>query len=135
MRYSFPCFLLITFSILNAVFLVFFCVKCSHNFFTFEIANDICPRNKNLTSVIFFRPIWNETFCKTVFMLWYPYMIANFEFGIFFVILSIEINICPSLYINRLHFGCVIISVIVFINYTIQFIYICTAFDTEAICL
>ena len=135
MRYSFSSFLLITFSVINAVFFDIFCIKCSHNFFTFEIANDICPRNKTLISVISFRPIWNVTFCKNVFTLWYPYMITNFELRIFFVILPIEINICPSLYINRLHFGCAIISIIEFINCTIQFIYICTAFDTEVICL
>ena len=63
-------------------FLQFIFGKRSNNFFAIQITNSICPRhnvfnfcNKNN----FFRPIWNITFCQSVFLFWYSNNITNFQ--------------------------------------------------------
>ena len=66
---------------------VFF-IKCSNNFFTIEIINNICPwncifnftNNKN-----FFRPIWCISFSKNIFVFRNSYVITNFKFRIFII--------------------------------------------------
>ena len=65
-----------------------FFVKCFNNFKTFKIT--LIPQNSIFNFCnhkTFFKPIWNITFSKNVFIFWYSYMITNFKFRIFFVIL------------------------------------------------
>ena len=49
---------------------------------------------------IFFRPIWNVTFCKNIFIFWYSNNITNFKFNIFSIFFFTRINICSWFYIN-----------------------------------
>ena len=65
--------------------LQFFFRKCSRNFFTIKMINDICPWNcifnffnhKNV-----FRQIWSIACSKNVFVFRYSHMITNFKFRI-----------------------------------------------------
>ena len=69
--FFYPIFLLIS-------LLQFFSIKCSNNFLTIEIINNICPRNcifnffnyKN-----FFRPIWCVSFSKNIFVFGNSYIL------------------------------------------------------------
>ena len=62
----------------------------------------------------FFRPISNVTFWKNICLFWYSYMISSFNF---FLIFIAKFNIYVWFYMNRLHFGSVVICIVVFINY------------------
>ena len=83
-----------------------FFLKCSNKFFTFKIANKLCPQSSIFNSCNrknFFRRVSNLIYCKTAFMFWNSYMIINFEFRIFSVILFTKMNVYVWLNINRLH--------------------------------
>ena len=97
-------FSLLLFLCLNSfwfVFLQFFFVKCSNNFFAYRITNNIYPRNsafiffnhKNL-----FRPIWNIVSCKNDFIFWYSRNITNFKFRILIINFFTRVNICACFY-------------------------------------
>ena len=109
-------------------FLQFYFVVLSNNFFAITITNNISPRHSifnffNLKN--FFRPIWSITFtklCKNIFTFWYSNMITNFKFSIFLIIFFIKFNICAWHYINKLHFICSMICIVVFIYNIILFI-------------
>ena len=108
-------FLFITLLLFLICFLKFFFVKCFNNFFTVKIINNICTRNSIFNFFnhkLFFWPIWNIDFCKNIFIFWYSYMITNFKFRTFFIILFIKVNIYACLYINRLHFNVSVICIV-----------------------
>ena len=78
--------------ILNSYWLVFcssFSLKCSNNFSTTEVINNVCPWNcifnffnyKN-----FFRAVSCVSFNKNIFVLRDSYMITNFKFTAFIII-------------------------------------------------
>ena len=98
LTYSLSFLLFITFSTLNFFWLVFcnsFFVKRANNFFTFKITKNTCPQHNDfnfLNQRNFFRPISNIAFCKSVFIFWYSYLIANFEFRTFLIILLIKVT-------------------------------------------
>ena len=48
-------------------------------------------------------------------------MITNFKLSIFIIFFCIKANIYAWLYINRLHFDCAMICIVVFINYIIYY--------------
>ena len=78
-------------------------MKRCNNFFAIRIANNICPRNNIFNFFYhknFARSIWHVTFCKNVVVFQYFYMITNFKFKIFFIILFIKVNVSARLYIN-----------------------------------
>ena len=103
-------------------FLQFYFIKCLKNFITFQITNNIFQRYivyKFFNHKNFFRSISNGTFGRNVFVFWYSYMIANINLSTFFTILFIKVNVCAWLYINRLHFDCSMICIVVFIDYII----------------
>ena len=55
-------------------------MKCSCNFFTIKIINNISPWNcifNFINDKTFFRPIWCASFCKDIFVLRNSYMIPN----------------------------------------------------------
>ena len=56
------------------------------------------------------------------YFFWHFYMVTNFKFRIFLIILFMKINVCARLYINKLHFDCAMICIVSFINYIIKFI-------------
>ena len=102
-----------------------FFIKCSTNFFTIEIINNISPWNSIFSFFNhknFFRPIWSISFSKKVFILWYSNMFASFKFRIFIITFFNRVNICIIFNFNRLHFNCSLIYIVVFIYYIIQFI-------------
>ena len=84
--------------------LEFFFIKCSSNFFSIEIINNICTwncifnfnNNKN-----FFRPVWCIPFSKNIFVFRNSYVIANFKFRIFIINFFFKINICIIFNIGR----------------------------------
>ena len=102
-----------------------FFIKCSNNFFTIKIINNICPwncifnftNNKN-----FFRPIWHVSFSKNIFIFRNSYVIINFKFWIFIVNFFFEINLCTIFNIIRFHLNYFMICIIIFIYYIIQFL-------------
>ena len=69
----------------------------------------------------FFRTIWIVDLCKNIFVL-YPHMAINFEFRVFIIVLNTIVNINTPLNISRFHFDCLMIYVVVFVNYIIQLI-------------
>ena len=83
-------------------------VKCSNNFFSIKIINNICPWH---TSFVFFnhknffRLIWIITFYRSIFIFLYSNIIS-FKFRIFILNFFTRVNICASFYINRLHVNC-----------------------------
>ena len=106
---------------------IFFFLKRSSNFSpqhstVFPRHSTACLRHSIFNFFdhqMFFTPIWNATFCKNIFIFWYSYMITNFKFRTFFIILITKLEIFVWLYINRLHFNCDMISIVVFIQYII----------------
>ena len=115
-------FLLITF-FYSEFFLIsllqFSFTKCSNNFSTIKIINNICPWNcifNFINNKSFFRPIWYVSFCENIFLLRNSYMIPNFKSRIFIINFFFRINICIIFNINRFHFNCSMNCVIVFIN-------------------
>ena len=93
--------------------LQFILVKRSNNFFSIKIINNTCPRYIILTFLItkIFWPTCSVTFRKYIFIFWYS--------RIFIIDFFTRVNLCVWLYINKFHFNCVIICIIVFINYII----------------
>ena len=141
MTYSLSSFLLITFSILNSLwfdFLQFFFVKRSNNFFTLKISNNICPRNSILKLANhrnFFRPIWNLTFCKKIFLCfniltWSPSLNLGY-FSLF--------SLSKSMYVLDLTSGgfiSIVLWYLLFYLLTISAnLLIYTFFNVEVICL
>ena len=101
-------------------FLQFYCTKRPKNLFTVKIANNICPRD---SAFIFFnhknflRPIWNIAFCKKFFYFDILTGSPTLNFRIFFIIIYNKLNICAGPYINRVHFDCAMICIVLFIDY------------------
>ena len=106
-------------------FLKFFFIKSSNKFFSIKIFNSISPQH-NIFNFFnhknFFRPFWSLMFCKNIFIFQYSNNIANFKFRIFIINFFTTVNICVSFYINRFHFNCTILCIVVFINYIILLI-------------
>ena len=102
--------------------LQFFFIKCSNNFFTIKIINNICPwncifnftNNKN-----FFRPVWCVSFSKNIFVFWNSYIIANNKLRIFIINLIFKINTCIVFNINRFHLNCSAVCIICTLIYTV----------------
>ena len=63
-----------------------------------------------------FWPIWFVAFCKNYFIFWYSHIITNFEFRIFIIMLNVEVIIYACLNINKPHFDCPMVRIIVIIN-------------------
>ena len=75
------------------------------------------------------------TFFINSFISWYSYVITNFEFKIFIIMLNTIVNIGTSLKnISRLCFDCSTKCVVVFVNYFTQLINV-HIFDATIICL
>ena len=117
-------FLIITFSILNSVSFVFsnfVFVKRSNSCFTSKAFNNKCPSNSNFNFLI-------TTFSDQFGMWPWAKMSLHFDFLAqsptlnlgslsLFSNFFIEVNLCARLYIVTLDFGCVMICIVVFINY------------------
>ena len=88
LTYSLSPFLII-FSILNfcwLVFLHFFFIKTSSNWFTIPVTNNWSPRNcifNFANNKNFFKPILRVSFRKNVFLFWNYNTIANLNLGSF----------------------------------------------------
>ena len=98
--------------------LQFFFIKCSNNFFTIEIINNICSWNSIFyftNNKTFFRPVWCVSFSKNVFVFWNSYMITNFKFRIFTINFFTRVNICIIFNIYRFYLSCSVICIVVFI--------------------
>ena len=124
MTYSLLPFPLINFSALNS-FLKLFFVKDSNNFYTIKILYEICPRHcifNFFNSKSLFRPIWNVTFRKNVFIFLYSLIITKFKFRIFIIISIIKVKRCFWFCIKRFHFNSSMICIVLFFNYVTQFI-------------
>ena len=96
--------------------LLFFFIKCSNNFFTIKIINNICPSNcifNFTTNKKFFRPVWCVSFIKNIFVFWNSYVIINFKFRIFIINFFLWIDLCIIFYINRFHLNCSMICIII----------------------
>ena len=65
---------------------------------------------------LFFRPIWSIAFRKIVFIFWYSNTITNFKFWVFIISFFIRISLCVWFYINRFHFNCAIICIIILLT-------------------
>ena len=117
LTYNLSPLLLITFSILNSCWLVFY-----NYFFTIEIINKICSWNYifNFTNnKNFFRPVWCVSFSKNVFVFRNSSIIANFKFRIFIINLFLKINICIIFNISQSHLNCSMICIIMLTHYII----------------
>ena len=57
---------------------------------------------------------------KNIFMYWYSHMITNFPLKVFIIMLNTIVNVCTQLNMGRLHFDCLMIHFVVFVNYYIQ---------------
>ena len=94
-------------------------IKCSNNFLTIEITNNICP----WYSIFYFfhyenvrRKIWCIAY---IFYFSFYHLIRNFEFNPFIIILNTILNIQTWTNIGRLYFHWFLIRVAVFVNYFI----------------
>ena len=117
-------FLLITFSILNSVSFIFsnfVFVKHSNSSFNSKTSNNICPSNSNFNFLIttfsdqFGMWPWANMFLHFDFLALSPSL--NLGSLSFFSNFFIEFNLCARLYIITLDFGCVMVCIVVFINY------------------
>ena len=87
----------------------FFFKKCSNNVFTIEINNNTFP-----WYLIFhfsdpkhyLRPVRIVDLCKNIFIQWYSYMIINFQFRAFIIMLNIIFNIYTWVDMGRIDFDC-----------------------------
>lgn len=94
-----------------------FRTKCSIMFFTANITNNICPLYSMFSFFnhkIFFRQIWSVSLYKNIVVFCYSYMITNFEFRIFVIMLDTILNTRIQLYIGRIHFECSMIYNVAF---------------------
>ena len=93
------------------------CCKCSNNFFSVKIMNNICPQHSYFNFFNyknFLRPIWGVTFSKKIFF-WYSNN-SNFKFRNFIINFFSRASICVWFYLNRFHFSCAI-CIIGFFHY------------------
>ena len=100
-------------------FLMFFAIlcKCSNNFFSVKIINNICPQHSYFNFFNyknFWRPIWGVTFSKKNFF-WYSNN-SNFKFRNFIINFFSRASIRVWFYLNRFHFSCAI-CIIGFFHY------------------
>ena len=109
LTYSLSGIFFITFSTLNSfwfVFLQLFFVKCSKNYFSFKISNNICPQDSvfNFFShKYFFGLISNTAFLQKCFSILIFQQYHHFKFRIFISNLFTKVNKCAWFYINRVH--------------------------------
>ena len=104
------------------IFFKFFFIPRSKNLLSIKVFCYIYPgpsifnffNHKN-----FFRSIWSATFCKNDFNFRYSDMVAYFKIRIPVIIFFTKANICARYFINKLHFDCTMISIVVFTNYII----------------
>ena len=122
LRYSLLLFLLITFSILNS----FWFVSCN----SFSKNVPIVPSPlRSLISYVhnaefltflitksFFRPIWNVTFCKNVFIFWRSYIVTKFKLRVSLLIFFTRVNLCALFYISGLNFNRDLICIVEIIH-------------------
>ena len=109
---------MITFSTRNS-FHLFFAILFCKTFQQFLHCYDYMSGHsifKFFNHKIFFRPIWNVTFCENVFIFRYFNMTTSFKFKIFFVISFIKVSLCAWPYMNRFHFNSGKRSIVVFIK-------------------
>ena len=126
-------------------------VKRSNSFFTVNVTNNICPlhsifsffNHKN-----FFKPTWSVLFCNfflyfhlectllQLFLIFsYSYMITNFIFRIFHIILFIKVSIFAWLWTNKVHFNCALWYPLLYLFPISANLSINIFFDTEVIYL
>ena len=100
-------------------FLNFFFLKCFNSFFAVKITNNISLRQiifNFFNHKIFLRPIWKVTFSKNFFVFQCSYMVPTLNLYSFSFIFYTKVTMCGRLYINRFHFDCALICVILLIH-------------------
>ena len=65
----------------------------------------------------FIWPFWSSAFCKNILINWYCNTIMNFKFMVFIIMFNFKTKMCTCLNINRFHFDCSMIFIIVFVKY------------------
>ena len=112
-------------------------IKFSKSFFTVEITINICPCYSilhNFNHKNFFGPIWSIALCKNISVIWYPYMISNFEYRIYIIILKVKL-----IYVRELTSAVFILNVLwhvlMFLSAISSGLLMFTFFGTAIICL